>query len=383
MRVLVAPDKFRGSLTARQAAEAIETGWKRERPGDRLDLAPMADGGEGTLETLVGALHGVVVAATVAGPMGDPVEAAFGLVATAQGTLGIVEMARASGLALVGPGRRDPLRASTRGTGELMAGAVARGARRLLVCLGGSATNDGGAGMAAAIGVRLLDERGRELPDGGAALTRLARIDITRVPPVWTKVSVTGAFDVDNPLVGPSGASVVYGPQKGAGTDAVRLLDGALSHLAAVVYRDLGISLKDERGAGAAGGSGFGLLAFCGAHLRRGVDVVMDALEIPRLMEGCELVITGEGSFDAQSLAGKVPAGILGAAALAGVPAAVICGRATSEVPGVSVLTLVDRVGESAALGDARRSLELVAQDLASGVATPAAHGASGSRRTG
>jgi glycerate 2-kinase len=378
MRVLVAPDKFRGTLTARQAAEAIETGWKRERPGDRLDLAPMADGGEGTLEALVGALHGVVVPATVAGPMGDPVEAAFGLVSTAQGTLGVVEMARASG-----PARRDPLRASTRGTGELMAGAVARGARRLLVCLGGSATNDGGAGMAAAIGVRLLDERGRELPDGGAALTRLARIDITGVPPVWTKVSVTGAFDVDNPLAGPSGASVVYGPQKGAGTDAVRLLDGALSHLAAVVYRDLGISLKDERGAGAAGGAGFGLLAFCGAHLRRGVDVVMDALEIPRLMQGCDLVITGEGSFDAQSLTGKVPAGILGAAALAGVPAAVICGRATSEVPEVSVLTLVDRVGERAALGDARRSLELVAQDLASGVATSAAHDASGSRGAG
>ncbi len=383
MRVLVAPDKFRGTLTARQAAEAIETGWKRERPGDHLDLAPMADGGEGTLEALVGALHGVVVPATVTGPMGDSVEAAFGLVSTAQGTLGVVEMARASGLALVGPGRRDPLRASTRGTGELMAGAVARGARRLLVCLGGSATNDGGAGMATAIGVRLLDERGRELPDGGAALTRLARIDTTGVPPVWTNVSVTGAFDVDNPLAGPSGASVVYGPQKGAGTDAVRVLDGALSHLAAVVYRDLGISLKDERGAAAAGGSGFGLLAFCGAHLRRGVEVVMDAMEIPRRIEGCDLVITGEGSFDVQSSAGKVPAGILDAAALAGVSVAVICGRATSEVPGVPVLTLVGRVGERAALGDARRSLELVAQDLARGAATSAAHGASRLRGAG
>jgi glycerate 2-kinase len=365
MRVLVAPDKFRGTLTARQAAEAIETGWKRERPADRLDLAPMADGGEGTMDALVGALNGTVVAASVAGPLGDPVEAAFGLVSTTEGTLGVVEMARASGLALLDPKRRDPSRASTRGTGELMAAAVAAGARRLLVCLGGSATNDGGTGMAAALGVRFLDGQGLDLAPGGSALAGLARIDATTVSPVWASVRVTGACDVDNPLTGPTGASAVYGPQKWADPEAVWQLDRALGHLAAVVYRDLGIALKDEPGAGAAGGLGFGLLAFCGGRLRRGVDVVMDAVGMRERVEASDLVITGEGSLDAQSLRGKVPAGVLGAAEGAGVPAAVLCGRSSIDVPGVLVLTLVERVGEAAALEDARRSLEQVAQDLA------------------
>lgn len=379
MRVLVAPDKFRGTLTARQAAEAIETGWRRERPQDLLDLAPMADGGEGTMDALVGALEGSVVPATVAGPLGDPVDAAFALVSTPEGSLGVVEMARASGLDLLGTDRRDPARASTRGTGELMVAAVSAGARRVLVCLGGSATNDGGAGMAAALGVRFLDERGRKIPPGGVALAGLARIDATAVAPIWATVGVTGACDVDNPLTGPTGASAVYGPQKGADADTVWILDRALGHLAAVVYRDLGIALKDEPGAGAAGGLGFGLLAFCGGRLRRGVDVVMDAVGLRDRMQVADLAITGEGSLDAQSLRGKVPAGVLAAADLAGVPVAILCGRATIAVPGVPVLALVDEVGERAAVDDARRSLErlaaIFAARAASFVAGPDARG--------
>ena len=365
MRVLVAPDKFRGTLTATQAAEAIRAGWQRERSQDELELVPMADGGEGTMDALVGALGGRTETAEVTGPLGDPVRAAFGLAPSPDGLLGLIEMARASGLDLVSPSRRDPGRATTRGTGELMVRALERGARRVLVCLGGSATNDGGVGMATALGVRFLDGAGRDLPPGGAALVDLARIDLSGLHPGLAAVVVTGACDVDNPLTGPSGASAVYGPQKGVTPDQVWLLDRALGHLASVVHRDLGLALHDEPGAGAAGGLGFGLLAFCGARLRRGVDVVMDAVALPERMARADLAITGEGSFDEQSLHGKVPAGVIDVAAGAGVPVAIVCGRARIAPPGVVVVSLVERVGAEAAMGDARRSLELVAHELA------------------
>ena len=368
MRVLVAPDKFRGTLTAVQAAEAVEAGWHRRRPGDEIVLVPMADGGEGTMEALIGALGGQKVSITVPGPLGDPTPAPFALVPTADGMLGVVEMAQASGLGLIGQERRAPRRTSTRGTGELMVAAIEGGARRLLVCLGGSATNDGGAGMASALGVRFLGVRGDELSPGGEALLQLTRIDASLLHHGLAGVAVIGACDVDNPLTGPAGASAVYGPQKGASPDDVWVLDRALGHLAAVVHRDLAIDLKDEPGAGAAGGLGFGLMAFCGARLRRGVDVVMEALDLPARVAGADLVLTGEGSLDAQSLRGKVPAGVLGAASAAGVPAAVVCGRAEVAPPGVPVFSLVERVGEEAALDDARRSLELVAGELAARV---------------
>ena len=365
MRVLVAPDKFRGTLTARQAAEAIETGWRRARPDDLMVLVPMADGGEGTLDALVDAQGGRIVAARVTGPLGDPVDAAFGMVETADGPTGVVESARASGLALLGGARRDPLRTTTRGTGELILAALGSGARRVVVCLGGSATNDGGVGMAAALGIRFLDPKGRAIADGGAALLDLARIDQRDLHPAVAVASFLGATDVDNPLCGPSGASHVYGPQKGASPDDVFLLDRALAHLAAVVHHDLGIALKDEPGAGAAGGLGFGLLAFCGARLRRGVDVVMDAVDLGGRMQGADLVITGEGSLDVQSLHGKVPAGVIRLAALLSVPVAVLCGRSDVTPEGVTVRSLVDRVGEEAAVNEARRSLELLASELA------------------
>jgi glycerate kinase len=365
VRVLVAPDKFRGTLTAAQAAEAIRAGWWRERPDDALDLVPMADGGEGTMQALVYALGGAIERVEVTGPLGDPVRAAFGMAPGAGGPLGIVEMALASGLDLVPERRRDPGRTTTRGTGELMRAALDRGAARLLVCLGGSATNDGGAGMAAALGVRFLDGDGRDLPRGGEALVGLARIDVSGVHPALARALVIGACDVDNPLTGPAGASAVYGPQKGASPEQVLLLDRALGHLASVVHRDLGTDPHEEPGAGAAGGLGFGLLAFCGARLRRGVEVVMDAVGVRERVRGCDLAITGEGSLDEQSLRGKVPAGVIGAAEDAGVPVAVVCGRAEVNPPGVTVVSLAQRVGEDAAINDARRSLELVSQELA------------------
>jgi glycerate kinase len=367
MRILVAPDKFRGTLSALQAAEAIEAGWRRVRPDDDLDIVPMADGGEGTLAAMVAAGAGTTRTIRVTGPLGDPVDAPLGLLDDGH-RLAVVECASASGLALISSSRRDVARATSTGTGELMLEALDAGAGRILVCLGGSAMNDGGTGMAGALGVRFLDVQGRELRPGGAALLELVRIDATSLDPRLGHVRVVGATDVDNPLTGPSGASAVFGPQKGATPQDVLLLDRALGHLAAVVQRDLGVSRNDEPGAGAAGGLGFGLLAFCAARLRPGIDVVMEAVGFEGRLSDADLVITGEGSLDTQSLRGKVPAGILRAAELGRVPVAVVCGRAEITLPGATVVSLIDRVGTEAALHDARRSVELVASELATKV---------------
>lgn len=363
MRILVCPDKFRGTLSAQQAAQAIERGWLRERPEDSVELVPLADGGEGTLDVLVpsDAPDARRLRRSVTGPLGDPVEATFGI----RGGVGVVEMARASGLALVDEARRDPRRTTTRGTGELMAAVLAEDASRLLVCLGGSATNDAGVGMASALGGRFLDAEGGAIADGGAALVDLDRIDVGRVLDAVRSVDVVGVTDVDNPLCGPSGASVVFGPQKGSSSDDVVLLDRALAHTAAIALRDLGVDRSGEPGAGAAGGLGFGLLAFCGARLRPGVEVVMDAVGFEPRLPDADLVITGEGSFDDQSLRGKVPAGVLRAAELGGVPVTILCGVASAEAPGATVRSLVDLVGAGAALGDAGRSLEALAAAVA------------------
>jgi glycerate kinase len=257
------------------------------------------------------------------------------------------------------------MRATARGTGELMAAAIESGAGRLLVCLGGSATNDAGVGTASALGGRFLDAAGHRLGDGGAALIGLGRIDVRSLLDPLRHLDIVGVTDVDNPLCGPAGASVVFGPQKGASTEDVVLLDRALGHVAAIASRDLGVDLSNEPGAGAAGGLGFGLMAFCGARLRPGVEVVMDAVGFGRHLEGADLVITGEGSFDAQSLRGKVPAGVLGAAALAGAPVVILCGVASARAPDAMVRSLVDLVGHDAALRDARRSLEALAASVA------------------
>jgi glycerate kinase len=363
MRVLVCPDKFRGTLTARQAGEAIERGWRRARPDDDIEVVPLADGGEGTLDVLAPPNDDATrrMIERVTGPLGDPVDAAFGL----RGATGVIEMARASGLELVPADRRDPSRTTTWGTGELMAAAIEAGARRLLVCLGGSATNDGGVGMAAALGARFLDATGEPIGRGGGSLVALDRIDAGPVFDLVRAVEVIGVTDVDNPLCGPAGASTVFGPQKGASPDDVIVLDRALAHLAAVAARDLGADRSREPGAGAAGGLGFGLLAFAGARLRRGVEVVMDAVGFQERLAAASVVVTGEGAFDAGSLHGKVPAGVLQASALAGVPVAVLCGVASADAPGAVVRSLVDLVGRDRALTDARGSLELLAQQLA------------------
>lgn len=365
MRLLVAPDKFRGTLTAVQAAAAIATGWRRVRPADTVEEVPLADGGEGTLDALVAALGGERRSARVRGPLGDAVEADFGLAPVETRALGVIEMARASGLELVSKGRRDALRSTTWGTGELVLAAARAGAAQVLVCLGGSATTDGGAGMAQALGVRLLDAGGNPIGQGGAGLLDLWRIDAGGLDPAVRALRVQAACDVDNPLTGPRGAARVFAPQKGASSQDVVLLDRALAHLAAVVHRDLGIDVRSVPGAGAAGGLGAGLLAFLGARLRPGIEIVMDAVRLRERLAAADLVVTGEGAFDASSLGGKVPAGVLEVARAAGVPALVLCGRADVAPEGVEVRSLLERFGAERALGDARLALEDLAAETA------------------
>jgi glycerate kinase len=260
------------------------------------------------------------------------------------------------------------MRASTVGTGQLILAACRAGAEELIVCIGGSASTDAGAGMAQALGVRLHDALGKDIGRGGAALLDLARIDLTTLDPAVRSVRVIALCDVSNPLLGPSGAARAYGPQKGASPEEVALLERALGHFAAVVYRDLVIDVREISGAGAAGGLGAGLVAFLGAKVRRGVEIVMDVVGFASALEGTDLVVTGEGAFDERSIDGKVPGGVISAALGAGIRVAVLCGRAETSPPDVNVASLVERFGEARAIGDAHAALEdlaaLVAADM-------------------
>jgi len=360
----VAPDKFKGTLTAVEAARAIAVGWRRVHPDHELDEMPMADGGEGTLDALLGALGGEFYSAEVSGPLGDPLRAEYGIAPSQEGPVGIVEMARASGLELLAESRRNPRRTTTRGTGELILAALEHDIKTLIVCIGGSATNDGGAGMAQALGARLLDAEGDEMGPGGEQLLSLERVDISALDARLRAVRVRVACDVDNPLCGPTGAAAVYGPQKGASPEDVMLLDHALGHYAAVLHRDLAIDIRDEPGAGAAGGLGAGLVAFLGARLRPGVDIVAEAVHLEDRIAAADLVISGEGRFDEQSLHGKTAHGVMLAALEAKKLGAILCGVAEATDAGVEIRSLADAVGVEQALAEPRRSLENLAQSL-------------------
>ena len=321
MRVVVAPDKFKGSLTAAEAAEAIEAGLRRARPDVEVTRLPVADGGDGTLATMVAAgARRVPVRAS--GPTGEPVDAAIAVA----GDTALVEMAEASGLRRLPGGRPDPLHATTYGTGQLISAALDLGVARLVLGIGGSATTDGGTGMAAALGARFLDAAGQPLAPGGAALLSLATIERDRLDPRLAAVQVTVACDVDNPLVGQHGAAAVYGPQKGASGEDVLLLDSALRRYARILRSELGLDLADVPGAGAAGGLGAGSIAFLGATLRPGIELVLELVGFHDAVAKADLVITGEGSLDAQSLRGKAPFGVASAAAGHGVPVVAIAG---------------------------------------------------------
>jgi glycerate 2-kinase len=330
MRIVIAPNAFKGSLSALDAAEAIAEGVRVAAPDADIALVPIADGGDGTVDALVAATRGEHRTLGVRGPLGDPVDADYGLIDS--GSTAVIEMAKAAGLALVPPGKRDPRITTTYGVGELLQHAYDAGARHLIVGIGGSATNDGGAGMAQALGYHLLDENGHELPPGGLALSRLARIHVGGVHANWKEAEVDVACDVTNPLTGPSGASAVYGPQKGATPEMVAELDAALQDFAQIIRRDLGVDVERLPGAGAAGGLGAGLVAFTGARLRPGAEMVMEALRLDERLASAQLVITGEGRLDSQTARfGKGPAAVARHARQAGIPVLALGGSIADE----------------------------------------------------
>ena len=324
MKIVVAPQAFKGSISAQDAGQAMREGILRVFADAEVEVTPVADGGDGTLQTLVGLTGGSVRSVRVAGPLGERIEAQWG--ALGDGQTAVIEMARTSGLALLSPAERDPLHATTYGLGEVLREALDAGFRSFIVGIGGSATNDGGAGMAQALGVRLLDETGRDLPPGGAALAGLRRVDVSGLDGRVMEARFSVACDVSNPLTGPEGASAVYGPQKGAAPDLVEQLDAALKNFAEVVERDTGTSIDAVRGSGAAGGLGGGMMAFLGGSLRAGVDIVLDHVGLEEKLEGADLVITGEGRIDFQTVYDKAPIGVARRAKRRGIPVLAVCG---------------------------------------------------------
>ncbi len=334
MKIVVAPQSLKGSLDAPEVGHSIEAGIRAVLPDAEVLVIPVADGGEGTVRALVAATGGTLRTATVTGPLGQAVQAEFGILgesAAFSGRTAVIEMAAASGLPLVPPERRDPRATTTRGTGELMRAALDLGCERILLGIGGSATNDGGAGMAQALGARLLDAAGTELPPGGAALARLAHIDVTGLDARLRQTQVLVACDVTNPLYGPEGASAVYGPQKGATPEMVQELDAALRHYAEVLRRDLGADVAQVPGAGAAGGLGAGLLAFARAQLTPGAPLILRALDFDAKLHGAALVITAEGRLDAQTAYGKAVGAVAAAAKRAGARTIALAGSLAAD----------------------------------------------------
>ena len=320
--VVVAPDKFKGTLEGAEVAARIAAGIRRAAPGTEVRELPVADGGEGTLAAALAAGF-VRVPVKVAGPTGLPVDAAIAV----RGDTAVVELAQSSGLARLPGGRTAPLAAGSYGVGQLIGRAVGLGAKRIVLGLGGSACTDGGAGMVQALGVGLYDAEGAELPPGGAALRRLARIDLGPLADTLTGVDVVVACDVDNPLLGPRGATAVYGPQKGADGEDQLILEDGLTRFADVVGAVSGRDFRNAPGAGAAGGVGFAALALLGATMRPGIELMLELLGFDEAVRGARLVVTGEGCLDAQTLHGKAPAGVAAAATRAGVRVAAVAGR--------------------------------------------------------
>ncbi len=329
MKIVIAPQGFKGNLSALQVARAIVSGIKRVLPDAVTTIKPMADGGEGTVSALVDATGGKIMTKEVTDPLGGRVTAHWGLLSDK--VTGVIEMAAASGLPLVPPEKRNPLVTTTYGTGELILAALESGCRKLIIGIGGSATNDGGAGMAQALGAKLVDAKGAALPFGGAALANLERIDVTTLDARLADGEVLIASDVTNPLCGAQGASAVYGPQKGATPQMVAQLDAALAHYADVIQRDLGVEVKNVPGAGAAGGLGAGLIAFLKAKVIPGIDVVIQASGLVESLKDADLVFTAEGKIDSQTAYGKVPTGVAKKAKEFGLPVIAIAGEVADD----------------------------------------------------
>ncbi len=370
MKILIAPDSYKESLSAQAVADVIEAGMREVLPDAQFVKIPVADGGEGTVDSLVAWTGGGKREVWVSGPLGEPVQAFYGL--SGDGHTAVIEMAAASGLALVPRERGDPRYTCSRGTGELIRAALDAGARNFILGIGGSATNDGGAGMLSALGVRLLDEAGLPLPAGGAALARLARIDVSGLDSRLQECRIEVACDVDNPLTGPRGASATFGPQKGATPAMVAELDAALAHFAKCIERDLGVQVESVPGAGAAGGMGAGMMAFFKARLRPGVDIVMEAVGLDAQVQDADLVITGEGRIDSQTIHGKTPIGVARIAKRHGKPVIGIAGCLTADVGVVhahgidAVFSVLHRAcSVEEAFAEAEANLRLSARNIA------------------
>ncbi|HCD7552301.1 glycerate kinase [Citrobacter farmeri] len=330
MKIVIAPDSYKESLSALEVANAIEQGFREIWPDADYVKIPVADGGEGTVEAMVEATTGRIVEVDVTGPLGEPVTAFYGL--SGDERTAFIEMAAASGLEQVPVTLRDPIKTTSWGTGELIRHALDVGVEHIIIGLGGSATNDGGAGMVQALGAKLLDAQQNDIGQGGAALEALAQIDISQLDKRLAACRIEVACDVTNPLTGKEGASAVFGPQKGATAETIDRLDTALAHYAQIIARDLKVDVLELAGGGAAGGMGAALYAFCGAQLRRGIEIVTDALQLDACVADADLVITGEGRIDSQTIHGKVPVGVAKVAKRYNKPVIGIAGSLTADV---------------------------------------------------
>lgn len=330
MKIVLAPDSYKNSLTAKEVAQAMRKGFEKVYPDAEYVNVPMADGGEGTVQSLVDAKHGQIVTEEVVNPLGNKTEAYYGLIN--KGNVAVIEMAEASGIQFINQFTQNPYITTTFGTGELIKSAIEHGAKTIIIGIGGSATNDGGAGMAQALGAHLLDANGEELQYGGAMLKKLTKIDTSEMLPELDDVKIIIASDVTNPLTGPNGASHVFGPQKGANSEMVEFLDEALSHYADILKRDLNQDLENVPGSGAAGGLGAGLLAFTNSQMRSGVEIVVDYTDLKEKVKNADVVVTGEGQIDFQTKFGKTPIGVA---------------KATKEInPNATVIAIAGSVGE-------------------------------------
>ena len=370
MKIVIAPDSYKESLSAMEVAIQIEAGFREIYPDAEYVKLPVADGGEGTVDAMVAATGGRQINVSVTGPTGKPVLAHFGITGNQQ--CAVIEMASASGLECIPPEERNPLITTSYGTGELIKAALDLGVTEFIIGLGGSATNDGGAGMLQALGIHLLDKAGHNIGKGGQCLSELEYVDVSGMDPRLKQCRITVACDVTNPLTGPQGASAIFGPQKGANPAMVRSLDENLKHYAKVIARQTGKDVEFAPGAGAAGGLGAALLAFLNAELRSGIEIVTEAVELEKAIMDADLVITGEGRIDSQSIKGKVPVGVARLAKRHNKPVIGIAGSLSSDVAVVyehgidcvfSVLNKVCSLDE--ALNDAAANVRLTARNIA------------------
>lgn len=370
MKIVIAPDSYKESLSALEVACAIEAGFRQVFPDAEYVKIPVADGGEGTVEAMVAATRGRVITVDVTGPLGEPVQAFYGI--SGDEHTAFIEMAAASGLESVPPAKRNPLKTTSWGTGELIRHALDAGVKEIIIGIGGSATNDGGAGMVQALGVKLLTENEQQIPPGGEGLEQLAKIELSGLDPRLAECKIHVACDVTNPLTGKEGATAVFGPQKGANAEMIPRLDAALTRYATLIERDLNIDVLSLEGGGAAGGMGAALFAFCGATLRPGIEIVTEALQLAEKVADATLVITGEGRIDSQTVHGKVPVGVAKVAKRFNIPVIAIAGSLTDDVEVVhqhgldavfSVLTQVGTLED--ALAGAQENVRRTARNVA------------------